>query len=77
MKVTSIQFVFDNGAVVTFIKGSKEVYTGNDERWRGKHYFYTVRIENKFGGFEVPTFASPSQVVAKTFLTNSLKPQAV
>jgi hypothetical protein len=73
MKITSIQFVFDNGAVVTFIRGSKEIYTGNQVKFQGKHYYYTVRIENKNGMFETATFASPSQDQAKTFLTNSLK----
>lgn len=58
MKITSVQFVFDNGAVVTFIKNL-----------RG----YTVKIENKNGSSYKSTLASPSQILAKTFLTNSLK----
>jgi len=58
MKVTSIEYVFDNGAVVTFVKQSN---------------FYNVRIENKNGSFNRSTHASPSQVLAKTFLQNSMK----
>lgn len=76
MKVTSVQFVFDNSAVVTFVKGSKEIYTGNIERFRGKHYYYTVVIENDNGRFTQSTFASPSQDQAKKFLLAATKRHA-
>lgn len=73
MKCTSIEFAFDNGGVVTFVRGSNEIYTGNLERYRGKKYTYTVHIENKNGRFTQSTFQSPSQDRAKTLLLNSLK----
>jgi hypothetical protein len=76
MKITSVQFVFDSGAVVTFVKGSKEVYGGNLERWKGKTYFYDVIVENKYSRFTSSTFSSPSQEIAKTYLENSLKQTA-
>lgn len=72
MKCTSVQFVFDNGSTVTFSRNSKEIYTGNIERYQGKPYTYKVTIENKNGLFTVGTFQSPSQDMAKTFLMNSL-----
>jgi hypothetical protein len=72
MKCTSVQFVFDNGATVTFVRGSKEVYTGQQEQFMGKPYTYTVIIENKNGRHVMNTFSSPSQDMAKTFLQKSL-----
>lgn len=73
MKCKSVQFVFDNGNVVTFARGSNEVYNGNIEYYRGKRYTYTVTIENKNGTYTICTFSSPSQDMAKTLLLNSLK----
>jgi len=77
MKIKSVQYVFDCGAVVTFIKGSKEVYNGNQVAFKGKNYFYDVTIEHSNGVFTTNTFQSPSQVVASEMLVACLRKQSI